>query len=232
MRLIALAVVVLIGCGDVAATARDAGPGDAAPADAYNPCAPATCLLADDFSGGLDPSRWAMTASPGATIAVAGGVLTIRLPAVANAFADVHSLVGFPVGSTFEASVTFSAGQFFDHKGAGFASDRVDSGCTTGESDAAMFRGQDADAYVETKAATTSDCKMTTAMYPGGTSKLQIARTSNQVVFTQNDVAQPPITTDVPTATLPIRFSAYTFTSGTPAHAVEIDVDYVFVRQQ
>lgn len=48
-------------------------------------------------------------------------------------------------------------------------------------------------------------------------------------MFTQNGVAQPPVTTNVPSGTLPVRFSAYTFTSA-PMHPVEIDVDTVFVR--
>lgn len=228
MRFLALAVMVLIGCGDVAATANDARPSDDAAVS--NPCAPAMCLLFDDFAGtSLNASLWGMTASPGATITVASGVLTIRLPAAADAYADVHSLVGFPVGATFEATVTFSPGQFFDHKGAGFASDRVASGCDMGEADSAMFRGQDGDGYVETKAANTYSCKLTTTMYPGGTSKLQIARMASQVVFTQNGIAQPPVTTSVPSDTLPVRFSAYTFTSA-PMHPVQIDVDTVFVR--
>lgn len=231
MRFLALAVTVLIGCGDVAAMANDARPGDSATGDAaVNPCAPATCLLMDDFSGtSLDTSKWGMTASPGATITVASGVLTIRLPAAANAYADVHSLVGFPVGATFEATVTFSPGQFYDHEGVGFASDRVGSGCDMGETDSALFRGQDGDAYVETKAANAFTCNKTTTMYPGGTSKLQIARMGSQVVFTQNGVAQAMVTTNVPTSTLPVRFSAYTFTTA-PMHPVQIDVAAVFVR--
>ena len=232
MRLLALAVTVLIGCGNVAATASDARPGDGATGDAAsNPCAPATCLLSDDFDGtSLDTSKWGMTASAGATITVASGQLTIKLPAVANAFADVHSLAGFPVGATLEATVTFSPGQVADHKGAGFASDRVGSGCEVGETDSAMFRGQDGDAYIETKAANTASCTKTTTMYPGGTSKLKIARMGNQVVFTQNGAAQPAVTANVPVGLLPVRFSAYTFTTTGPPLPVEIDVDTVFVR--
>jgi hypothetical protein len=52
----------------------------------------------------------------------------------------------------------------------------------------------------------------------------------NQVVFTQNGVAQQPVTASVPVGLLPVRFSAYTFTSTGPPLPVEIDVDTVFVR--
>jgi len=67
MWLLALAATVLIGCGNVAATASDARPSDGPAGDAAsNPCAPATCLLSDEFDGtGLDPSKWGMTASTG-----------------------------------------------------------------------------------------------------------------------------------------------------------------------
>ena len=232
MWLLALAATVLIGCGNVAATASDARPSDGPAGDAAsNPCAPATCLLSDEFDGtGLDPSKWGMAASAGATITVSSGVLTIKLPAVSNAYADVYSLAGFPVGATFEATVTFSPGQVADHKGAGFASARVDNGCQAGETDAAMFRGQDGDAYIETKTGNTATCTRTTTMYPGGTSKLKIVRMGNQVVFTQNGAAQQPVTASVPVGLLPVRFSAYTFTTVGPPQPVEIDVETVFVR--
>src|SRR3954471_15491763 len=77
MRFLALAVGVLIGCGDVASVAHDAGPGDAA----FNPCAPDTCLLADDFSGAaLNRSIWATATGGGATITQASGLLTSSSP--------------------------------------------------------------------------------------------------------------------------------------------------------
>src|SRR3954463_2579230 len=136
MRFLALAVAVLIGCGDVASVAHDAGPGDAA----INPCAPDTCLLADDFSGAtLNSSIWGTATGGGATITQANGLLTIKLPAAVNAFADVYSLVGFATGTVFEAKVTISPGQFYDHKGIGFSSARIDNQCDVGETDAAMF---------------------------------------------------------------------------------------------
>jgi hypothetical protein len=230
-RFLVLAATSMIGCGDVKGLAVDAAHLDGTPVDAaYNPCAPDQCLLADDFSGPtLDAARWGTAVGGGATVTQASGKLTIRLPAVASAYADVFSQVGFPVGASFEASVTFTAGQFYDHKGIGFASARVDSGCNTGEPDAAMFRGQDGDSYVETKAATVYSCTKAATMYPGGTSKLQIVRAADQVTFRQNDIALPSLNTNVPAGLLPIRFSAYTFTTA-PGVPVQIDVDYVFVR--
>jgi hypothetical protein len=228
MRFLALAVI-LIGCGDVAAIAHDAGPGDAA----FNPCAPDTCLLADDFSGAtLDPSLWATATGGGATITQANGRLTLRLPAAIDAFADVYSLVGFATGTVFEAKVTISPGQFFDHKAIGFSSSRVDQQCDVGETDAAMFRSQDEDAYIETKVASAYSCKPTMTMYLGGTSTYQIARAASQVVFTRDGAAQPAVTTSLPTGLLPVRFSAFTFTMDKPAQPVQIDVDYVFVKRQ
>jgi hypothetical protein len=230
-RLLALAVSSLIGCGDVKGLSADAARVDSTPIDAaYNPCAPDPCLLADDFSGAaLDTARWGTAVGGGATVTQANGKLTIRLPAAANAFADVYSQVGFPVGASFEASVTFSAGQFYDHKGIGFSSMRVDSGCNVGETDAAMFRGQDGDSYVETKVATAYSCTKATTMYPAGTSKLQIVRAADQVTFRQNGIALPSLSSNVPAGLLPIRFSAYTFTLP-PGQPVQIDVDDVFVR--
>jgi hypothetical protein len=233
MRLLALAAMVLIGCGDVAATASDARPGDGTPGDAaFNPCAPDTCLLADDFSGAtLNKSIWGTSVGGGATITQANGLLTIHLPAAVNAFADVYSLVGFPTGTLLEAEVTLSPGQFYDHKGVGFASARIGPDCNAGETDAAMFRGQDGDAAVETKAANVASCPVTTTMYPGGTSTYQITRATNQVVFTQNGAAQRPATANLPAGLLPVRFSAYTYTT-MPMRPVQIDVQYVFVQRR
>jgi hypothetical protein len=145
---------------------------DVSIADAANPCAPDACLLMDDFSGpSLNASLWGSTVGGGATITQSGGALTIHLPAAADAFADVHSLIGFGVGTGFEATVTVTPGQFFDHIGLGFASDRINNQCDVGETDAAMFRGQDQDGYIETKAAGVYSCNKVSTMYPGASSK-------------------------------------------------------------
>ncbi|HEX3474664.1 MAG TPA: hypothetical protein VHT91_06455 [Kofleriaceae bacterium] len=234
MRLLALAATVLIGCGNVAATAHDAGPSDGAAGDAaFNPCAPDTCLLADDFTGAtLNGSLWGTATGGGATITQANGLLTIQLPAVINAFADVYSLVGFPTGTLFEAKVTINAGQFYDHKAIGFSSSRIDEQCNAGETDAVMFRSQDGDAYVETKAANAYTCDVTTTMYLGGTSTYQIARTATQVVFTRDGASRPAVTATLPTGLLPVRFSAFTYSMNKPMQPVQIDVDYVFVKRQ
>lgn len=227
LRCLVVATSVL-GCGDVAThdTHVDAGPA-AAP---LNRCAPDPCLLSDEFSGTtLDPGLWKTTTSGGATVTQASGILSLRLPAAANASVDVVSLVGFPVGATFEAAVTFTANQFYDHKGVGFASAAVNSGCDTGEMEAAMFRGQDNDGYVEVKTGGKATCTMTLHNYPAGTNTYRITRLADQVQFAQNNVDYGPIKTNVPGGLLPVRFSAYTFTTP-PMKPVQIDIDYVFVR--
>jgi hypothetical protein len=245
MRPLTLAIAAsLAGCGDVRAPAMpdapappasDAAPdaaGDAAGDAAVNRCAPGACLLADEFDGtSLNPSMWGVTVEGGATVKVKNGILTLHLPAVPEAFADVYSLVGFPVDTTFTASVTFSSGQFYDHKGAGFASSGISSDCFSGEAEAAMFRGQDGDGYVETKLAGTATCTLTTKDYPAGTHTMQISRAADQVVFSQNGVALDPIKTRVPTGLLPVRFTAYTYQTA-PGQAVQIDVDWVAVMHQ
>jgi hypothetical protein len=221
-----LAAASLLGCGDVKGTDNQGS--DAA----VNPCAPNPCLLSDDFGGAaLDPAIWGVSVGGGATVVQHNGVLTLHVPAAADAFVDVYSLVGFPVGTTFEANVTFSAGQLYDHKGAGFASTRIDRDCGAGETDAAMFRGQDGDGNVETKVAGGAPvCTLTAHNYPAGPNMLQISRAADQVLFNQNNVMLPPVKTSIPAGLLPVRFSAYTFTMA-PKQPVQIDVDYVRVSR-
>lgn len=228
------AATCLAGCGNVMsmATPDAAGGGDGTPNDGFHPCAPDSCLLADDFTGtALDAALWGASVGGGATVSVGNGQLVIKLPAAAEAFADVYSLVGFPAGVALEAVVTLNAGQFYDHKGIGFASGRISHQCDVGETDAAMFRGQDGDGYIESKAGSTYSCTRTLSMYPRSTSKLQITRMADQVVFHRDDTELPAMTTNVPGGLLPVRFSAYTYTTA-PLQPVEIDVDYVFVKRQ
>jgi hypothetical protein len=220
----------MLGCGgDEMATPADAG------IDARDPvafCAPNPCeLLSDDFTAtSIVTERWRVTTEGGATVTQSGGVLTIHLPAVAGAWADVVSVDSFPVDTTFEASVTFSAGQPYDHKAVGFSSARVGPGCDAGETDAAMFRGQDDDGYVETKAGGTAACALSRDSYPAGPSTLRIARVGDQVLFRQNQRLFQPSRDRVPTVPLPVRFSAYTHTTP-PARPVQIDVDWMLVTQ-
>lgn len=235
LRVCLALAVPLLGCGNVnSPETPDAptAPGvDAAPtADAaVNRCAPQTCLLADEFDGtALDPEIWGVELAGGATARVKNGVLTLHLPASPEAFADVYSLVGFPAGTTFLASATFTSGQFYDHKGAGIASSGIRADCFSGETEAAMFRGQDGDTYVETKLAGTATCNLTTKDYQAGTHALKIVRETDQVVFTQNDVALDPVKTRIPTGLLPVRFTAYTYETA-PGAAVQINVDWVAV---
>ena len=238
----AFAAISLAGCGDVKGAMVDAGAGTdgRSGADAgidavsgTGPCANTQCILFDDFTGpGLNTSMWAVTTTNGATATQANGKLILRLPAgAADASVDVHSVIGFPIGVAFEAKVTFTAGQLFDHKGVGFASSAVSHQCPVGETDAAMFRGQDEDSYIETKSANAWSCTKTTTKYAAGANKLEIVRTGDQVAFRQNDIALPSITTNLPGGLLPVRFSAYSFTTGAPTTPVQIDVDYVLVKQ-
>ncbi|TMQ28228.1 MAG: hypothetical protein E6J90_00800 [Deltaproteobacteria bacterium] len=219
-----------IGCGSVAGKAPDGGVDSAAGDAAVNRCAPGACLLSDEFNGTrLDDKLWKTSATGGATVTQANGVLSLHLPAAANAAVDVYSLIGFSPGTTLEARVTINANQFYDHKGIGFASAAIGSSCDLGETDAVMFRGQDNDGYIEIKSGGTPTCSMTTHNYPGGTSTLQITRLADQVSFVQNTTTYGPIKANVPTGLLPVRFSAYTFTIA-PTLPVQIDIDYVFVK--
>jgi hypothetical protein len=228
LRAVALAAAALCGCGKVAAM-QTAG-ADAAGADAAggaNSCDP--CFLSDDFSAAsLNTSRWAVAVGGGGSVVQHDGKVTLQLPAAANAYADLSSVMKFPVGSTFEASVTFTAGQGHDHKGYGFASGRVGSDCSHGETEAAMFRGQDDAAVLETETGGIATCNGTVQPYPAGTSILRVAWTSTQVVFQDNSTHYDPVTTNLPAGPLPVRITAYTYTSA-PKSAVQIDVDYVIV---
>jgi hypothetical protein len=241
--LVAALAASLTGCGDVKAPVAPDAPespvdapadpaSDAATDAAVNRCAPGACLLVDEFDGAnLNPALWGVTLAGGATARLRNGSLTIRLPAAVEAFADVYSLIGFGVDTTFMASVTFTPGQFYDHKGVGFSSEGIGADCFSGETDAAMFRGQDGDAYLETKLAGTATCALTTKDYPTSTRVLTIARAMDQVVFSEDNVALAPIRTRVPTGLLPIRFTAYTYETA-PGAAVQIDVDWVAVMHQ
>ncbi len=229
---LAAAATWLVGCGDVQGNSDAAvGTGGDGP---VSPCGPNPCLLSDDFDGAtLSTTTWGVAVGGGGTATEANGRLTLRLPAVANAYADVYSLVGFPSGTTFEAKVTFSAGQLYDHKGAGFASARIGADCNMGETDAAMFRGQDGDGYVETKvggSGSTCTWTLTTRNYPAGATIMQVSRLADRVLFRQNNASLDPIMANLPTGLLPVRFSAYTYTMA-PTAPVQIDVDYVRVSR-
>jgi hypothetical protein len=223
--------ITLIACGGVEAISPDATPDpDAGAPDAPAACTPSPCtVLSDDFNGAsLDPAVWSVVTAGGATVALQNGMLRIRLPAAADAWADVFTHMAFPVGATFEASVTLSAGQFYDHKGIGFASGRIGATCDAGESDSVMFRGQDDDGYVQTKAAHVAACSLAADTYQGGTRTLRIQRLADQVLFRQDSTQYPPARSRLPTMPLPVRFSAYTYTTA-PAQPVQIDIDWMLV---
>jgi hypothetical protein len=225
---------------DGGALAEDMSLADAAADDLAGPphdLAPAT-LLYDDFAGtGLDSARWTATVNGAATITQPGdGYLHIHLPASANVWADVASAAVFPVGATFEARVGVSAGQIYDHKAIGFSNARVGADCFSGETESAIWRGQDTDLYVQPKTANVGACTLElepsypSSLPPAALDDFQIVRVdSSQVDFYDNG-ARTTTTTDTSTMSLPIRFSAYTYTTA-PANRVDIVVDWVRVTR-
>jgi len=228
IRWCVVGIMLLQGCGSVNAgnTGADGSVGDSSGACTTGPCT----LLSDDFTAtSIDMALWRVNMGGGATVIQRNGMLTLSLPAAAGAFADVVSIAAFPVGTTFEGKVKFSAGQLYDHKGAGFSSARVTENCGTNETDAAMFRGQDGVFVVETALAGTNACPLREQNYLGVMHTLRVARVNDTVVFGE-DGTTVTVTTAVPTTALPIRFSAYTFTAA-PAQPVQIDVDSVTVTR-
>jgi hypothetical protein len=160
----------------------------------------------------------------------------VHLPAAANVSADIASLATFPVGTTFEASVGISAGQVYDHKAIGFSNAPVASNCYSGESESALWRGQDSDLYVQPKSGNVGDCTLKlTSSYGASLPPLplvdfKIERVSDAIVNFSQDGASTQANSNISTIALPIRFSAYTFTSA-PANPVDILVDWVSVTQ-
>ncbi len=190
-----------------------------------------TTLLEDNFSSGsLNTSLWGTAVGGGSTVSQSGGYLTMTVPTAGNAYADLYSLTSFPVGSTFEARVYLSAGQWLDHKGIGYADARIGPDCGSGETQAAMWRGQDGDKYTETKIVPTS-CNgvIRQTGYPAGWRTIKVVRVNSaQVDFYEDGVLLGTHTTSVPTGSIPIRFSAYTYTWG-PSSPITIQVDWVKV---
>jgi len=190
-------------------------------------------LLYDDFSSGsINTSLWGTVVGGGATIVQSGGYLQISIPNVANAYADLYSKSYFALGTTFEARVWVGSGQSYDHKGIGYANARVGADCGSGETQAAMWRGQDRDKYTETKTSSSSyNCTKRQSNYPSGWRTIKVQRvSSSQVKFYENESLIGTHTSYIPTGSLRIRFSAYTYTLA-PSDYVTIWVDRVKVTQ-
>jgi len=191
-------------------------------------------LLLEDYfsSGSINTSLWGTAVGGGATIVQSGGYLQISVPNAANAYADVYSKSYFPVGTTFEARVWVGSGQSYDHKGIGYANARVGPDCGSGETQAAMWRGQDRDKYTETKRSSSSyNCTKRQSNYPSGWRTIKVERvSSSQVKFYENESLIGTHSSYIPTGSLRIRFSAYTYTLA-PSDYVTIWVDWVKVTQ-
>lgn len=151
--------------------------------------------------------------------------------AMANAYADLSSIQTFAVPSTFEARVRLSAGQWYDHKGLGFANGTVGADCYQGETEAAMWRGQDDDEYIESKKNSNPNCTQIQDSYPSTWNTIKIVRTSSDVKYYKDGTLVGTISgaSNVSTAQMPIRFSAYTYTAGGPSSSLTIEVDWVRV---
>ncbi|MCA9670528.1 MAG: hypothetical protein KC503_33255 [Myxococcales bacterium] len=186
-------------------------------------------LLYDDFNT-LDTSVWAVAVSTGASAAVASGELRITLPAAANAYADVATKMSFGPTTTLEARVYLSAGQFYDHRGLGFANARIGDSCgaSPGERDAAQWRGQDDDLYRQSARASQHACTKHADAYAAGWHTIKIVRSAASVAFYLDGQLAYTEQNNVPSASLPVRFSAYTFTSA-PGQSLQIRVDWVRV---
>ncbi len=194
-------------------------------------------LLFDDFtSDTLDPNLWVTNVGGGGKVTVAGGLVTINAGTAASAFAELVSKTSFPVGTTFTARVSLAVGQTYDEKGVGYANARLSDGCGTGETEAAMIRGQSNILLIEPKTNNISQCGALNAEqnpYPAGYRTFKIVRlSSNEIDFYDGTAAQTD-TFAVPGGLLPARIGTFTSTAN-PADLtdpVTIIVDWVLVTQ-
>lgn len=195
------------------------------------------CLLLNDpfTTGPLDRTKWSYTANgTGSRAAVANGVLTIAAGKTANAEAEVVSKMTFGSGVTFEARVRLNAGQFYDHKGIGWSNKGVGVHCgaTEGATDAIQWRGQDTSQQTQVMRAGLFTCNTKRSTYAAGWRTIKIVRDASRADFYEDNVLIDTVTTTLPSASMPVRISASTFTSGVPAAPVVIIVDWIRVRSQ
>jgi hypothetical protein len=188
-------------------------------------------LLYDDFSGAaLNTTLWGTAMSTGSTIVQSGGMLTVTIPAAANRWADLFSVKSFGLGTTFEARVNLSAGQLYDHKGIGYANARVGSDCSQGETEAAMWRGQDASRELEAKTSGAWTCGATGGSYVAGWRTIKVVRRLHRPSLLRGRYLLGTRTTNLPSGDVPIRFSGWTFTSP-PGAPITIQIDWVRVMK-
>ena len=196
-------------------------------------------LLFEDLfdSGFIDSSKWGQGTDAGGSGITWGrnGTAVLYINNAANAYADLYSKTSFPVGATFEASVNLTGpgwwrDRWYDHRGIGFANGRVNADCGSGETEAVIWRGQDADGYSQTETGGAANCQSFIQNYPDGWRTIKIVRVSNtQAQFYENGTLYHTHFDYIPTGNLPIRFSGYTHNVGAPAAPYVIEVDWVRV---
>jgi len=190
-------------------------------------------LLYDEFTGStLNTAIWVANKGSGTTITQSGGNLNITVPAAVDAWVDLYSKQAFPVGTTFEARVYVSGGQWYDHKGIGFADKKIkyDCGLNQTEAEAAMWRGQDEANETETAITGQSCYTQSLGNYSAKWMKLKVVRKSNTQVDFTVDGAVRTHTAYISSWSLPVRFSVMTYSSA-PSNSISIKIDWVKVTQ-
>jgi hypothetical protein len=201
-------------------------------------CVDGACQQLDDaFDGtGIDDARWGVTTGGGATVGVTGGELVLDVPAVANAYAEVFSRLGFSAGSVLEARVYMSAAQFYDHRGIGFSDRRVGADCNdaAGESEAAQWRAQDEARVAESKVGSRADCDVLSPSYPSGYRTIKIVRDPARTLFYEDGalIKENSTPAQISSARLSVRFSAFTYYAAGPSVPITIRVDWVKVSSR
>jgi hypothetical protein len=194
-------------------------------------------LLLDDPFDTLDGSRWLVSTGNGGSASVKNGVLTLRAPATANAWAEIASRQVFGVGTTFTAQVHWSGGQVYDEKAVGYSNARLSDNCQSGDSESATMRGQNVDLLMVTKHAGSQLCQIfpnqPSGTYPAGDRTFQVERLNgSQVDFSDNGGSSSTAQTFyIPADALPVRLGVFTSSVNPSQNDVVMTVDWVKVRQ-
>jgi hypothetical protein len=171
-----------------------------------------------------DPLLWCVNTSAGASVRWVTGRVIVSVPATSNAYADFYSVASFPVGTRMQATVNPSAAQWFDHKGIGFANSGVSADGGVGETDAVMWRGQDSAAFAEVKAAGALTTSVFVQPYATGWRTFAVARSSPFRAVIEDGSSSLAFQTTIPQGPLPVRFSAFTYYSGSPDAPITLDI--------
>jgi len=226
--------VIPDGGADLSATPSDGNVIVIVP-DLATPVDLAGVLFYDDFTDPtVDPNKWAITKANGGSVTISGGMLFVQAAATADAYAEVASVMSFPVGTTFTARINFGAGQTYDEKGVGFANGRLSDGCAQGETEAALMRGFNDQMVIEPKTGNLSQCLSMPGEptpYPGRFRIIKIVRLNAGQIDFYDDANVEHNVARVPGGALPVRLGVFTSTANPPATAVSIAVDWVMVTQ-